>query len=114
MSHNPKFDRTLKAMADLHNSKLGDYASTADPYSNFAFAAEFSQGFTDPLDRVFATLIGVKVARLIELTKPGRTPTHESVQDTRRDLANYAAIWASYFDTEPAVSAPLGTGLKFR
>jgi hypothetical protein len=56
------------------------------------------QGFHLPIDQVFAALIGVKLARLQELTQPGRVPNNESVQDTRRDLANYALIWASYYE----------------
>lgn len=81
-------------MEDLHERKNHDYASDGNPYSNFEYAAMVSKDFTDPVDRVFATLIGVKLARLQELTK-GKVPNNESVNDTYLDLANYAAIWAS-------------------
>jgi hypothetical protein len=92
---NPKFHGMLKELAALHDRKSHDYAQDADPYSNFRFAASVAAPFSDPLDRVFAVLVGVKLARLAELTSAGKTPNHESLQDTRRDLANYACIWAS-------------------
>jgi hypothetical protein len=95
---NPKYHALTEALAELHDRKVQDYASTGDPYSNFKSAADVVAGFSNPLDQVFAALIGVKLARLRELTQPGRTPNNESVQDTRRDLANYALIWASYYE----------------
>lgn len=42
-------------------------------------------------------LVGVKLARLRELTSAGKTPNNESIADTRTDLAMYAALWASYY-----------------
>jgi hypothetical protein len=95
---NPKYHRLLEALRDLHDAKSHDYAEADNPYSNFEYAATVAERFTDPLDRVFATLLGIKLARLAELTAAGKTPKHESLQDTRRDLANYAAIWASYHE----------------
>jgi hypothetical protein len=96
---NPKFDAILQRMADIHDKKSEDYASAANRYSNFEFAASCAAQFSDPLDQVFATLIGVKLARLGELCGKGKTPNHESIQDTRIDLSNYAALWASYHET---------------
>lgn len=94
-TRNPKFHALLNRLADLHDAKSHDYAEAGNPYSNFEFAARVSEPFTG-IDRVFATLVGVKLARLAELTAAGKTPKNESLQDTRRDLANYCAIWASY------------------
>lgn len=99
MGCNPKFDAVLRKMADIHDKKSEDYASAEDRYSNFKFAAECARLFTDPLDQVFASLIGVKLARLGELRSSGKTPNHESIQDTRVDLANYAALWASFYES---------------
>lgn len=96
MAKNPKYSGLLDEMLRLHDRKNADYAESDNPYSNFEFAAHVSKGFTNPIDRVFATLLGIKMARLIELTKPGRSPQNEAVEDTYVDLANYAAIWASY------------------
>lgn len=98
MSTNPRYDTLLRAIRELHDRKNHDYAQADNPYSNFEYAAIVSQGFPDPLDRVFATLCAIKMARLMELTA-GKEPNHESIQDTRRDLANYACLWASYHES---------------
>jgi len=93
----------LDRIRELHDRKSADYADTAEGnfYSNFQYAALVSEGFSNPVDRVFATLIGVKLARLQELTKPGRDkPNNESVMDSRMDLATYAAIWLAYHESE--------------
>lgn len=89
-------------MAALHESKNADYAADGDPLSNFKEAAETARGFVG-VDAVFASLIGVKLARLRELTASGKTPNHESIADTRTDLAMYAALWASYYGVEKPV-----------
>lgn len=95
MGRNPKFDMLLDEMRELHDKKNHDYAKDDDPLSNFTEAAEVAKGFTG-VDAVFASLIGVKLARLRELLKSGKAPNNESVGDTRRDLAMYAALWACY------------------
>jgi hypothetical protein len=97
-SGNPKYHALIEALADLHDRKSHDYAQADNPYSNFEYAATVSEPFTDPVDRVFVTQLAIKLARLAELTAAGKTPNNESVQDTRRDLANYALIWASYYE----------------
>lgn len=86
----------LKEIGAIHEKKAADYATSDDPYSNFKYAASLADKFTDPVDRVFATLIGVKLARLVELTQPGRVPNNESLDDTFLDMTNYSAIWTSY------------------
>lgn len=93
---NPKFESLLDEMRALHARKNADYASDEDPLSNFTEAAAVAQGFSG-VDAVFAALIGVKLARLRELTRAGKTPNNESIADTRTDLAMYAALWATYY-----------------
>lgn len=88
----------VDALRELHDRKSHDYARAENPYSNFEYAGLVSERFTDPVDRVFVTQLAIKLARLAELTAAGKTPNNESVQDTRRDLANYALIWASYYE----------------
>jgi hypothetical protein len=95
MSRDPRYEQLLQDLLALHDRKNADYASPEDPTSNFTYAANVASGFTHDEDRVFATLLGVKLARIQELTKPGRTPRNESLADSFRDLANYAAIWAA-------------------
>lgn len=102
----------LKEISAIHEKKAADYATSDDPYSNFKYAASLADKFTDPVDRVFATLIGVKLARLVELTQPGRVPNNESLDDTFLDMTNYSAIWTSYrrdkrkVSPEPPRAAP--------
>lgn len=91
----------METIRTLHDRKNHDYATKGNPYSNFEFAARLVEGFRDPLDQVFAALVGIKIARLQELTA-GKAPNYESVQDTRRDLANYACLWGSYHEPRPA------------
>ncbi len=94
MAANPKFHALIKQMSEMHDKKNNDYASSGNPYSNFEQAAAFA-GCS--VDTVFAVLIGIKEARLRELTASGKTPNNESIQDTRLDAAVYAALRASYF-----------------
>ncbi len=94
MAANPKFHTLIKQMYEMHDKKNNDYASSGNPYSNFEQAAAFA-GCS--VDTVFAVLIGIKEARLRELTASGKTPNNESIQDTRLDAAVYTALRASYF-----------------
>ena len=95
MADSPKFTMLLHEMQELHRVKNHDYAQDGNPFSNFEYAAHVAAGFTGT-DAVFAVLIGVKLARLRELTSAGKTPKNESIHDTRTDLAMYAALWAAY------------------
>jgi hypothetical protein len=97
---NPKFSALLKRMELIHDKKNSDYADGIDPYSNFTYAAKVSEIFTNPIDRVFAVLIGIKLARIAELGK-GKDPRNESLDDSFLDIATYTAIWASYMIGQP-------------
>lgn len=99
---NPTHTALLDEIKALHSRKAADYARGSDPYSNFRYAGAVSAPFTDPVDRVFATLIGVKLARIAELRTPGRAVRNEPLDDSFVDLTNYAAIWASYQRDEAA------------
>lgn len=92
MSRNPRFDALLDQMKATHESKNADYAADDNPYSNFELAATIA-GCS--VATVFRVLMGVKQARLNELLK-GKTPNNESIEDTKLDLAVYAALYASY------------------
>lgn len=92
---NKTHEALLKEILALHERKAKDYAHSGDPYANFKAAARVAEGFTG-VDAVFATLIGVKLARIRELTAPGRVPNNESLDDSFVDLTNYCAIWTSY------------------
>ncbi len=92
---NPEFLELLEKVKSTHESKSHDYSKNDNVFSNFEYAAKVSEAFTDPVDRVFATLIGVKLARLAELLS-GKTPKNESVDDSFLDGTCYFAIWGSY------------------
>lgn len=90
------FQDLLKRMNEVHVQKNHDYANeSVSPFSNFERAAIITSWFTDPIDQVFAALIGVKIARLAELCN-GKTPKNESIDDNGLDLANYAGLWQAF------------------
>jgi hypothetical protein len=95
MAKNPRFDMLLSEMRELHEKKNHDYARDDDPFSNFTFAAEIADGFTGS-DAVFATMIGIKLARLKELRGKGKDAQNESAHDSLKDLAMYAALWCAH------------------
>lgn len=92
-TRNPRFKRALQRMEATHDAKSHDYATDDNPYSNFDFAATVAERFGEPHDHVFATMVGIKLARLGELLGRGKTPKHESIDDTFLDLANYVVLW---------------------
>lgn len=83
----------LTRLADLHVAKSHDYAQADNPFSNFEEAAA-SAGVS--VDTVFAVMLGIKQARLKELQQAHKAPKHESLDDTRIDLAMYAVLRAAY------------------
>lgn len=90
---NPAFHDLLARMGETHDKKNQDYAEDGNPYSNFEFAAEFA-GVS--VNQVFDVLIAVKQARLMVLTKSGRAPNNESIEDSLLDQAVYTTLKASY------------------
>lgn len=92
----PEFYNLLVKMADIHDRKSHDYAMASNPFSNFERSGQIASWFKNPVDISFATLIGVKLARLAELSNTDKTPNNESLDDTFLDLATYAALWAAY------------------
>lgn len=88
------FKLALDEMQRVHDKKRFDYSSELDAFSNFRFAAEFSNV---PPEFTFEVLLGVKQARLINLMSgEGKTPLNESILDTLLDRANYAALAYAY------------------
>lgn len=93
MSRNPDFDNALEIMKDIHDKKNHDYASDNNPFANFEVVARIT-GL--PVDTVFKVLLAVKEARLEELLSSDKTPNFESISDTYKDQAVYAALRYSY------------------
>ena len=90
-----EFLELAEKMKEIHIKKSADYANE-NAFSNFEFAAELVRHFNNPIDQVFVTLIGVKLARLSVLLNSGKTPQNESVLDTFIDGPNYFALWGAY------------------
>ena len=93
------YDELLQEMKVTHEKKARDYSHEGSPFSNFTFAAELSSHFTNPVDRVFATIIGIKLARLAELQ--GKEAVNESVLDTYKDLTIYCSLWWQFNSKPP-------------
>jgi hypothetical protein len=92
--YNRDFANLLNEMARIHVKKNRDYAEDANRYSNFEYACRVAEPFTG-VDKVFATMLGIKLARMAELKK-GKTPNFESLADSHLDESVYSTLWASY------------------
>src|ERR1041385_1792726 len=89
------FHSLLEKMGKIHDSKNFDYANDQNPFANFDRAKELISWFTNDEDKVFAGIIGIKLARLGELLSSGKTPNNESIDDNFVDLGNYVILWAA-------------------
>jgi len=94
-SYNRDFADLLHKMATIHVKKNQDYAKDSNRYSNFEYAARVAEPFMNAIDKVFATIVGIKLARISELTK-GKIPNFESLSDSFLDASVYMTLWASY------------------
>jgi hypothetical protein len=96
MARNPAFEQLLKEMNEIHQKKNEDYSSSG-PYENFERSGYIAGWFRSDIDKVFATLVGVKLARLGVLLSTQREPNNESIQDSFLDLTVYCGLWGSYY-----------------
>lgn len=90
----------LARIQAIHTRKNHDYAQDGNPFSNFERAAELASWFKHEHDKVFVTMLGIKLARLAELTSSGKTPNNESVDDTFLDFCTYGVLWMAYNQTK--------------
>ena len=88
------FTDALIRIKEIHDKKRADYSEKTNRFSNFEYAAKAAN--TTP-HQAFEILIGVKQARLIELTQPGRIAKNESLEDTLLDRAVYSVLVYAYF-----------------
>ena len=89
---NSTFNQILDEMRAMHDKKNYDYASDANPYSNFEDAARFA-GIS--VDQQFASLCGTKDARTSNLMQ-GKIPNNESFEDSLLDRAVYTVLWLAW------------------
>jgi len=80
---------TFNKCASLLQSKSNDYSETTNRYSNFEESAKIA-GITP--EQSILNLIGIKTARLRQLTVNNKDIKHESVDDSIQDLINYALL----------------------
>lgn len=93
-----KVPQILKEIQNIHDRKNADYAQESNPWSNFERAAVIASWINNPLDKVFATLIGIKLARMAELLN-GKKPNNESLADSFLDMNTYGVLWhANYLE----------------
>ena len=91
MTRNPKFDKALQIMKDIHDAKNIDY-SAGGPYDNFELTAAITTG---DINDAFRIPIANKLARAKSLMVRGGA-NFEPLEDTLKDLAVYSTLWYSY------------------
>ena len=78
----------LQECAELQSKKSEDYQN---PNSQVKQAMHYRRG----VDTIHDIMIG-KMMRATSLIESGNTPNHESLEDTYKDLINYASFAVSY------------------
>ncbi len=82
---------SCKQIEEIHRRKNDDYATTDNPFSNFA---EYGlKLFHRAHDQVFVWPIFTKLARLAVLLSRDRAPNNESIEDSFIDIATYVLLW---------------------
>lgn len=112
---NKVFNKLMDEIKELHDKKNQDYAEDDNPYSNFEYAAHLTKQFSDSVDQVFASIIGIKIARLGQLLGRNKNPKNESVRDTMRDLTTYCGIWCCWRNNETIedkIKAKMDAGME--
>jgi hypothetical protein len=87
----------IKKMKETHIKKNEDYATEQNPFSNFHFQTQVVKEFKHDQDKVFASLVAVKLARLANLLSSDKVPNNESIEDTFIDAANYMLLWRAEY-----------------
>lgn len=80
--------RVLQECAELQSRKSQDYQSDT---SNVLQAQHYRRG----IDTIHDILIG-KITRATSLLESGNAPNFESLEDTYKDMINYASFAVSY------------------
>ena len=73
--------------------KAHDYASSSDCFSNFKSIANTCQ---ISIEKVFLVFMAVKIARLVELINSNKITVYEPIDDSLKDLSNYACLMSLY------------------
>jgi len=78
----------------IQKKKRADYSADGI-HQNFERSEVVVSWFRHDIDKVYATLIATKLARLAVLLSNEKEPNNESIQDSFMDLTNYCALWGS-------------------
>jgi hypothetical protein len=84
---NPAFIKLIDEIVQLHDSKNSDYASDADPLSNF----RRSEAFGVPAWKGICVRMTDKWSRIEQLSS-GKAPKNESLRDSLIDNAVYSLL----------------------
>lgn len=86
----------INTCMSILESKKHDYSEITNRYSNFEFTTEYARDYVSNVDGVFVVMLGIKVARLVELIGNNKTPKNEKVLDSVIDLMNYRLLLEGY------------------
>lgn len=96
LSENKPLNFIINTCMSILDSKKHDYSKSDNRYSNFEFTKEYAQNYVSNVEGVFVVMLGVKVARLIELIGNDKNPNNESILDSVIDLMNYRLLLEGY------------------
>lgn len=97
---NNHFEAILIAMAEIHRSKGGDYASPEDRYSNFRETAEHIGSYPWITNEVMIQTKQSRIKQLLRKWLNDESPNNESLRDSLIDRAVYSVIGVILFDEE--------------
>ena len=95
----PEFVELLEKSKAIHTKKNNDYAEEGNEFFNFDVQAQFIEWFrkAGPEHQAFASVVGLKIARLAQLLDPLRAINNEGLDDTFLDLLTYVGLWGAYY-----------------
>lgn len=91
-----EFLEIMNRSIEIHQKKNQDYTS-GDVDENFNRMTEIQSWFKNDIDKTFATMIAIKLARLATLLNKSTDPNFESIDDTFVDLVTYAGLWGGNY-----------------
>ena len=91
---------------EVLDRKAHDYATGKDSLSNFKDTALMAD---IPVEKVFMTILGIKMCRLRELTG-GKQAKNESVSDTLMDMKNYLSLFQAYLYEKNSIGGTTPNG----
>lgn len=98
----PRFYEILDEMRELHDRKNADYAGkeSGDPLANFRISERFGvSAWLGCLVRLSDKFSRISVlAKRLNLGKEGASVSDETIEDTLKDLANYAVLTLILFE----------------